>query len=242
MRKINSSGFVLAETLVVAVFLMAIFTLIFTNFYPLIGEYEKRETYDDVDGKYAVYWLKRMIEDSSYELTSDSELATFFKQNGYIRFECKNVKKENEKQQLCINIVKALEVKGCDINGNHCEIYITKYQLNGGSGTWFKQTIENKNLNKKRFQVNCTSSCNKTEYINECEKSISNATPAEIQKICETDANRNEFRSGFKEYIKSLPDYKVESLDDSGYRVIAAFQHKKNNNNYYSYSTIEVDR
>lgn len=67
MLKFNNKGFVLAETLVVTVFLMVIFGMLYSNFYPLIGEYEKRETYDDVDSKYAVYWLKRMIEDNDYK-------------------------------------------------------------------------------------------------------------------------------------------------------------------------------
>lgn len=65
MEKNSTSGFVLAETLVVTVFLMTIFTMLYVNFYPLIGEYEKRETYDDVDGKYAAYLIKRFIEDES---------------------------------------------------------------------------------------------------------------------------------------------------------------------------------
>ena len=72
MKKINSSGFVLAETLVVTVFLMAIFALIYSSFLPLIGEYEKRETYDTVDGKYSVYWIKRMIEDASYNIPNSN--------------------------------------------------------------------------------------------------------------------------------------------------------------------------
>ena len=52
MKKINSKGFALAETLIVTVFLMVIFTMIYANFVPLVGEYEKREYYDDVNGKY----------------------------------------------------------------------------------------------------------------------------------------------------------------------------------------------
>lgn len=44
MKKINSSGFVLAETLVVTVFLMVIFSMIYASFLPLIGEYEKEKT------------------------------------------------------------------------------------------------------------------------------------------------------------------------------------------------------
>ena len=63
MKKNSNKGFVLAETLVTTVFLMIIFTMIYSNFYPLIGEYEKRENYDTADGKYAAYWMKKIVED-----------------------------------------------------------------------------------------------------------------------------------------------------------------------------------
>ena len=69
MKKINEKGFILAETLIVSVFLMIIFAMIYSNFYPLIGEYEKRENYDDVDGKYTAYWIKKMVESSEYKFT-----------------------------------------------------------------------------------------------------------------------------------------------------------------------------
>ena len=51
MIKNNEKGFVLAETLVVSVFIMTIFTLMYVNFYPLMAQYEKREFYDDLDSK-----------------------------------------------------------------------------------------------------------------------------------------------------------------------------------------------
>ena len=38
MKKLNSQGFILAETLVVSVFLMVLFTMIYSNFFPLIGD------------------------------------------------------------------------------------------------------------------------------------------------------------------------------------------------------------
>ena len=71
MKKINNKGFILAETLVVSIFLTLVFTMIYSNFYPIIGEYEKRESYDDVDGKYGAYWIKRMIESDTYFFTYD---------------------------------------------------------------------------------------------------------------------------------------------------------------------------
>lgn len=234
MKKINQKGFVLAETLVVAVFLMAIFTLIFTNFYPLMGEYEKRESYDDVDGKYSVYWLKRMIEDSSYNLTTKEE--EFFNSNSFVRFECKDIS-DTEKREMCVSLVKALEVKGCNSSGNHCEIYITKYQIgkkvDNDTKIYFKDKVSESIL---KNQVNKE---NRDNYINECKGS---STDGIVIQSCTREADKKEFRSGFKDYIESLPDYTADSLTGARYRVIAAFQHKKDNNNYYSYATIEVSR
>ncbi len=67
MKKLNNNGFVLAETLVVTVFIMTIFTILYNNFFPLIGEYEKREYYDDVDSKYQVFWLKNFAQHSDFQ-------------------------------------------------------------------------------------------------------------------------------------------------------------------------------
>jgi len=57
----NKKGFVLVETLVVAVAVMGIFSLLYANYYPLIGEYEKREVYDEVDAKYAAHWVRKIL-------------------------------------------------------------------------------------------------------------------------------------------------------------------------------------
>ena len=40
-KKSNNKGFILVETLIVSVFIMAIFSILYTNFFPLIGEYER---------------------------------------------------------------------------------------------------------------------------------------------------------------------------------------------------------
>ena len=73
--KLNKKGFVLAETLVVAVFMATIFTIIYVNFYPLIGEYEKREFYDDLDSKYDIYVVptneELMIVEDTIELVKE---------------------------------------------------------------------------------------------------------------------------------------------------------------------------
>lgn len=66
MKKLNKKGFALVETLVVTVFVTVLFGVIYTNMFPLMAEYEKREAYDDLEGKYAAYWVKSLILEYSY--------------------------------------------------------------------------------------------------------------------------------------------------------------------------------
>ena len=63
MRKtkiVNQKGFLLVETLIVSVFIMGIFSLLFTNIVPLIGEYERYKNYNTVEATYIAHWA-RMI-------------------------------------------------------------------------------------------------------------------------------------------------------------------------------------
>ena len=239
MKKINSSGFVLAETLVVTVFLMIIFGMIYSTFLPLMGEYEKRETYDSVDDKYSVYWIKRMIEDSSYNMPTAK--ANAFKSKGYARFECSDIVDDEEKREFCVNTVKNLQVEGCDKKGDNCDIFITRYRLANSSDTsrsWFKDVV--KNSIKKRYEENCTGTACRTNFIDNC-TTLAGGSATDRAK-CTEKADRKLFRTGFKDYIFNLPDYAAESLNYANYRVIAVFHNKKDNNNYYSYATIEVSR
>ena len=57
---VNKKGFILVETLIVGVFIMGIFSLLYTNFFPLIGEYERYKDYDTVESTYIAHWA-RMI-------------------------------------------------------------------------------------------------------------------------------------------------------------------------------------
>ena len=155
MKKINSKGFILAETLIVSVFLMSIFTMIYVNFYPLIGEYEKRENYDDVDGKYTAYWIKKLVESSGYELDTDG--INMMNKFGYVRFECSDMSTENNQREMCISLVNSLEISNCDSYGNGCDAYITRYTIGDSAlGTIsFKNTIRTTSI--KRWNEACIS-------------------------------------------------------------------------------------
>lgn len=69
--KLNNKGFVLVETLIATVFVTVIFSIVYMNLYPLIGEYESRENYEDVKSKYGAYWVKRIIENRIDETKYD---------------------------------------------------------------------------------------------------------------------------------------------------------------------------
>lgn len=142
--KLNNKGFVLAETLIVTVAVAAIFTITFTYFYPLIGEYEKRENYDDLDSKYGTYWIKKLIESSTYPTINIDN------NKGYALFDCDNITDEIKKTS-CKKMMKSLEVN-CDKNntdehidicyedGAKPHIYITTFTLND-----FRNKIKNNN-------------------------------------------------------------------------------------------------
>ena len=235
-NKLNNKGFILAETLVVTVFLMILFSMLYSNFYPLIGEYEKRENYDTVDGKYSAFWLKRMIEDKSYALLADNNSILNFDSRGYVRFRCSDVSEEDDKRATCINLVKSMQIEGCDKKGDNCEIYITKYRIGDESEETsnFKKTVKN---NLKKYEENCFSNKCHQKYISNCinEKGLTDSE-------CSEEAEKKVFRSSFQDYVNSLPDYTIDSLNGAEYRVIAEFHNRKDNNNYFSYATIEVNR
>ena len=242
MKKLNRKGFVLAETLVVTVFLMIIFTMIYQNFVPLMGEYERRENYDDIDSTYSIYWLKKLIEDPSYRITS-AEKKDFFLHYGYVRFECRDISDDNQRK-TCISMVKSLEIEGCNENGNYCDIFITDYKI-GGEGSRFKDnaTIDDKTRTLKRYQEEG----DREQYIKKClqdtcPKCEIGGDEEEDEIKCTNKADKKVFSSGFQDYIKLLPDYTTPSLNNAKYRVIAVIHHHKDNNNYYTYSTIEVNK
>lgn len=68
----NKKGFVLAETLVVTIFVLVIFTLLYNSALPLLARYDELSYYDDLDTTYDVYQYKKILEknDNYNELIS----------------------------------------------------------------------------------------------------------------------------------------------------------------------------
>lgn len=62
MRKLNKKGFVLTETLMVAVFLVTIFLFVYMSVIPLIGKYrDMSERENNIDIVYKLYHVRKML-------------------------------------------------------------------------------------------------------------------------------------------------------------------------------------
>lgn len=217
---INNKGFVLAETLAVAVAIATIFTITFNYFYPLMGEYERREDYDDLDSKYGTYWIKKLIQDGDYNLAG---VGDDINNNGYAQFKCSNVTNVT-KQKACYQMMRSLEVScGVNVSSDPSESTVN---------------ICNQDSDYPLPHVYITSF------------DLSNAKQA-----MKSSSN---FSQNFKDYLDYLPDYSHSNvnLNNANYRIIIEYYRHRfdtpyvkddntkyifdDQNDYYTYSTIEV--
>lgn len=65
MKKNNKKGFVLAESIVVGVFLLGLLSILILNVIPLMGDYERVAKYDNLDRKYDINLIRKMLLESN---------------------------------------------------------------------------------------------------------------------------------------------------------------------------------
>lgn len=122
MKKIDTRGFVMVETIIVAVFIIGICTFLFANFLPLIGEYEKVENYDTLQSKYKVHEIRKMLLRA---LDNNSAVENIFTSiptdTGYIKYSNYTTGENTIQNGLC-------DVGG--IPKNYCNKLFSEYYLN----------------------------------------------------------------------------------------------------------------
>jgi len=125
MKKISNKGFMLAETLIVTVFVMGMFVMIYRNSVPLISEYSKLNNYDDLNVVYDLNLVKEM-------LFRDDEIDSVLSEvdsNGYKDMSnCNNY----SNHELCSYVKNVVNVSSSD------RIIITKWDP-----TIIKEKIDN---------------------------------------------------------------------------------------------------
>lgn len=237
--KLNKKGFVLAETLVVAVFMATIFTIIYVNFYPLIGEYEKREFYDDLDSKYDIYWFKRLVQNK--QALPKDKWAEF---TG-VEY---NANCDNNKDGYCDSESGVLyNQQYVNLKGGEYDL-CNNLEQNSSSGVNFRELC-----NTLKTRTGITQLYLTTYYLNDP------ATMSSIggqQKVYKNQSNffkqrveAGGFDENFKDYVFYLPDFRYASPNGARFRLIAQFErhttpypYSADDIKYYSYATIEVNR
>lgn len=214
---LNNKGFVLAETLVVAVAISLIFAIVYRNFYPLMGEYERRENYDDIDSKYGTYWIKKFIQSCDYDF---SEVDTAINSNGWAQLSCAKIGNATNKA-VCYQMLTKLEVscddpattdriETCEKSPDNPHVYITKFHL-----------VEkpDKNMKTKIFAHNTNEDLNDyVRYLPDYIK-INSLNKAEYRIIIEY------YRHRFDTTEKAAGELEFDTQND-----------------FKTYSTIEVKR
>ena len=222
----NNRGFVLVETLVVTVFVMTVLTILAVNYTPALSEFERREYSDDVDSKYDIYWVKKMVESDIFLPKSNwNSMVT----NLYTGTDGTNTYRRITKadfpssyRSTFVQLIKDLDIKysGTDSNNPIPELYITKYSL---SSDVKYECINNHNVKNGSFFK---------DYLFKNQATY----------------GRN-LDPGLVEYIEHLPDYVNVSHNTPEFRLIAKFERKIDpnlnaggDNIYNTYATIEVMR
>ena len=111
--KKNNKGFALAEILAVTLVMMVIFTVLYSNFMPLSGEYAKAENYNDISSQYELHYFRKIFREyaetnilgnNNYKILIDNEIN-----------ECENIKNKD----ICNNLKNELKLT----------LILTKYNI-----------------------------------------------------------------------------------------------------------------
>lgn len=133
-KKINNKGFMLLETLVVSIFVMFVFTMIYTNILPLMAEYEKYRNYNTVEATYRAHWARKIALDG----LNDSIFAMVTTNKDYYNITACSLYSKTDKDNMetwCNNYEYASGITN---------IYLTPYSLEN-----FKTTV-NSSVNFSR--------------------------------------------------------------------------------------------
>ncbi len=102
-------GFILAETIITAVFVMTLFTFFFVSIFPLSGEYERRKNYDDIDTLYAANYARDFIleywPDSEYPVINQASNTT-----DVVDVNCSASFLSTEAREECSDLVEAYDI------------------------------------------------------------------------------------------------------------------------------------
>ncbi len=144
MKKLNKKGFLLAEAIVVGVFILTLFTVLFSNIVPMFGYYEANLMYDDIDSIYKIHLIRNMILiDSDIDSSSDAINQIFGRISstyGYYSFSNDNICNYLKNKNYCKTLLSEdyLNVKSIVVT-----TYNTQLLKNSLKSITLPRTVEN---------------------------------------------------------------------------------------------------
>lgn len=126
----NKKGFVLAETLVVTIFVLLIFTILYNSAVPLLGRYQRLLDYNDLDSTYDLYHIRNLLKkDDNYNTIMSKDFAILkCAKNGN---DNENYVENISNYAECNNLYSALGIDySTNIDVNDEVIYLKKSAIN----------------------------------------------------------------------------------------------------------------
>lgn len=214
-RIVNCKGFAMVETLIAAVSVIGIFTLLFNLIYPMVGGYQTSLNYDDLDTKYIAFYIREMLETDATPNTQKSYLMDFEEGEGTYRkysrkvFEMEGATETNEDHLTYTNEI-------CD-------------GLDDGT--------RNERKNNQYFCRKYVEAANVTNIF------ITNYNTVDFKD--QIKSSNSSFTRSFKNYVAYMPTFKdaKEEKKQNYRRIIVEVEHTSSNTSegkYYTYATMEV--
>ena len=233
-KKLNKKGFAMVETLICAVMVIGMVSVLYNLIIPLVGSSSSRANYDDLDTKYIAYYIKEMIETDSSSVNDITDLT-----NSPYATNCGNTCKIYKTR------TKRCENEACSADSNGEIKYIDV-------PTQFTSDIHftNKNelcefLDSTKLTKNNRYFCN--QYVNASHITNMYLLDYDTSNFKKFIASSKAFSRSLKEYVKYMPSHSAATGDKKNnyLRLIVEVEHEATTefgDKYYTYSSIEVKK
>ena len=240
MKKIlNCKGFAMVETLIAAVTVVVILTILFNLVYPLVGKYKSSEHYEDIDTKYVAFYIKEMLEtDAIFSVGSQGYNPSY--NYTFMNYPTHTYACATDSSGVCLTESDGSIRYNTVAEGNTFFTIDTHYTN--------KNNLCNKldnNKNNKNNQYFCNRYIDGAKVTNIYLTDYNTINLKNYIKNNASNAKVANLRRSFREYIDFLPTH-VNSSKNSAYRLlIVEVEHDSYDtygDKYYTYASIEVKR
>ncbi len=233
-RILGNNGFALVETLIVTVSVVSIFGMLYTLVYPLKGEYEASEKYEDLDTKYVAFYLKKMLETDN-TLTFAEVRDNYANHNALFETKAFECVKQGSGCKLVNGVVqyKNTPVAAEDIYlGDESEKYTYTNDFCENLDNAEDPNVISGDVKNNRYICN--------QYMHAARVKNIILTKYKNRTLTESDVSTR----SFKEYIRTLPTHGyANSSHNNSLLLIVEVEHDSSTNSrgvYYTYASIEV--